>query len=311
MSLLSLFKNTMQKQDIPDDADSGEYRAKTEGDTKPPRGSGKRKSSGANSRVNAVDPVLPEKKRARRRLIGAIALVLAAVIGLPMLLDAEPKLIADDISIQIPSKDKSLSLPEKTDMEQALVSTAARSKTKLVDAEPAEEIIAPDAHTPLMQPENAVQLNTQPEKKGYDSGTEPLAASKLAVATAEKMSLKASPRAKEEVVGKVQNKAEVEDAARALAILDGKSPAKSVTSKADKTHTGYLVQVVALATQDKANALQNTLKAAGIKSYTQKVITVSGTVIRVRVGPFESKGEAEKMRAKLLKIGQSGSLILD
>ena len=32
-----------------------------------------------------IDPMLPEKKRARRRLIGASALVLAAVIGLPMI----------------------------------------------------------------------------------------------------------------------------------------------------------------------------------------------------------------------------------
>src|SRR5688572_25912301 len=52
------------------------------------------------------DPVLPEKKRARRRLVGAIALVLAAVIGLPMILDSEPKPLATDISIDIPSKDK-------------------------------------------------------------------------------------------------------------------------------------------------------------------------------------------------------------
>jgi DedD protein len=61
--------------------------------------------SGRNKRTEAVDPVLPEKKRARRRLIGAIALVLAAVIGLPMILDSEPKPLADDINIQIPSKD--------------------------------------------------------------------------------------------------------------------------------------------------------------------------------------------------------------
>jgi DedD protein len=53
-----------------------------------------------------IDPMLPEKKRARRRLIGASALVLAAVIGLPMIFDSEPKPLADDIAIQIPSRDK-------------------------------------------------------------------------------------------------------------------------------------------------------------------------------------------------------------
>jgi DedD protein len=54
-----------------------------------------------------VDPVLPEKQRARRRLVGAVALVLAAVIGLPMILDPEPKPLAHDIAIDIPSKEKS------------------------------------------------------------------------------------------------------------------------------------------------------------------------------------------------------------
>jgi DedD protein len=45
------------------------------------------------------------KKRARRRLIGAIALVLFVVIALPMVLDKEPKPLQNEISVQIPSQD--------------------------------------------------------------------------------------------------------------------------------------------------------------------------------------------------------------
>jgi DedD protein len=49
--------------------------------------------------------MLPEKQRARRRLIGATALVLAAIIGLPMIFDADPnKPLADDVETQIPDK---------------------------------------------------------------------------------------------------------------------------------------------------------------------------------------------------------------
>ena len=44
------------------------------------------------------------KRRARRRLIGAIALVLLAVILLPMIFDAEKKPLDHDISIQIPNQ---------------------------------------------------------------------------------------------------------------------------------------------------------------------------------------------------------------
>ena len=50
------------------------------------------------------DPMLPEKKRARRRLVGAVALALAAAVGLPMLLDSEPRPLGGDFAIQIPSK---------------------------------------------------------------------------------------------------------------------------------------------------------------------------------------------------------------
>jgi DedD protein len=52
-----------------------------------------------------LDPTLPEKQRARRRLIGAIALVLAAVVILPMVLDSHPKPATDGIAIEIPAHD--------------------------------------------------------------------------------------------------------------------------------------------------------------------------------------------------------------
>lgn len=51
-----------------------------------------------------LDPTLPEKQRARRRLVGAIAMVVAAVVVLPMVLDSHPKPVTDDISIDIPSR---------------------------------------------------------------------------------------------------------------------------------------------------------------------------------------------------------------
>ena len=58
-----------------------------------------RQGSAASRRPGAA-----RKKRARRRLVGAVALVLAAVVGLPMLLDSEPKPLADDIAIRFPRR---------------------------------------------------------------------------------------------------------------------------------------------------------------------------------------------------------------
>lgn len=48
------------------------------------------------------DEELQLKKRARRRLVGAIALVLLAIVFLPMILDSEPRPLNQDIAITIP-----------------------------------------------------------------------------------------------------------------------------------------------------------------------------------------------------------------
>lgn len=47
------------------------------------------------------------KRRGRRRLVGAVALVLAAVIVLPMVFDAEPKQDAPSVSVRIPGEGES------------------------------------------------------------------------------------------------------------------------------------------------------------------------------------------------------------
>jgi cell division septation protein DedD len=45
------------------------------------------------------------KRRGRRRLVGAVALVLAAVIVLPMVFDPEPRGTAPSVSVRIPGED--------------------------------------------------------------------------------------------------------------------------------------------------------------------------------------------------------------
>src|SRR6059058_4928002 len=89
--------------------DSGRFYSKDDDAAVGERARSKRAShagagAGASARRSANDPMLPEKKRARRRLVGAIALALAAAVGLPMLLDTGPKPLAGDIAIDIPSK---------------------------------------------------------------------------------------------------------------------------------------------------------------------------------------------------------------
>jgi DedD protein len=51
------------------------------------------------------DEELQLKRRARRRLVGAVVLVAASVLVLPMVLDTEPRPVSQNITIRIPSPD--------------------------------------------------------------------------------------------------------------------------------------------------------------------------------------------------------------
>ncbi|MFC7286986.1 SPOR domain-containing protein [Herminiimonas glaciei] len=252
---------------------------------KPARG----KRRQGNRREEPVDPVLPEKKRARRRLVGAIALVLAAVIGLPMILDSEPRQLPDDIDIQIPSKDTPAPAAQaKAGLVAKADTSAARNS---LSAE--EEIVEPEAPAPVAAPKETPKETVKAEPKPAEAEKKPAVAS----AKPEAAEPKATPHA--------PSVSKADDAARARAILEGKPVASATPHASGKV----VLQVAALASQDKVNELQKKLQAAGLKSYTQKVATESGERIRVRVGPFANEAEAEKARAKLTKIGLTGKSV--
>jgi DedD protein len=252
-----------------------------------------RKRRQATKRDEPVDPVLPEKKRARRRLVGAIALVLAAIIGLPMILDSEPKPLADDIAIQIPSKDTAAPIaPSKPAVTEKAPEQSAPAAQTLSPNEEVIEPATPTANAPMKEtpaakaPTTAASAHETPKAPHTDVVKNDTSESKTSSVSA------SSKKA---------------DDARARAILEGKTSAADATPA--KTSGKVALQVAALATQEKVSELQKKLHSAGFKSYTQKVATASGDRIRVRVGPFASDAEAEKARAKLTKIGLTGKLV--
>lgn len=94
------------------------------------------------------DEELQLKKRARRRLVGAIVVVTAVVVVLPMVLDTDPKPVNQDISIRIPSTDSeaftSKVVPVAPPPEAKPVAKAAEpakapqpAKAKVADSKPA------------------------------------------------------------------------------------------------------------------------------------------------------------------------------
>lgn len=283
MGLFS-FLNKNKQETTADD--SGHY-SRAEDDAVAAQARSKRASSAGEGAARrgkakaAADPVLPEKKRARRRLVGAIALALGVAIGLPMVLDSEPKPLASDIDIRIPSKDKGAPA-----VSAAPVAPAASLSP--------HETIVPAAATPHDVAEVRTGSGKQPEVKIADKPAVKVPELKVAAKPADKPAEKPADKPA------VKPAVAAPDAARALAILEGK-PAEPANQK-------FVVQVTALASQAKVDEVREKLTEAGIKSYTQKVPTRTGELIRVRVGPL-SREEAEKVRAKLSAIGMSGSMV--
>lgn len=96
------------------------------------------------------DEELQLKKRARRRLVGAVALVLLIVVFLPMILDSEPKPLNQDIAITIPPIPKPESIQQNP--APAISSTHAPPSPPRVAGMPAP------APAPAVQPEPAPDL---------------------------------------------------------------------------------------------------------------------------------------------------------
>ncbi len=66
----------------------------------------RRRAGGTDDGV--ADPALPQKKRARHRLIGAVALCLLAAVVVPLLLESEPSRPSSDVPLVIPSRETPL-----------------------------------------------------------------------------------------------------------------------------------------------------------------------------------------------------------
>ena len=150
MGLFSILNKNKQEATA---QDSGYYRADDD-EAVAAKARSKRASSagegaprrGSKSRATD-DPVLPEKKRARRRLVGAIALALAVAVGLPMILDSEPKPLASDIAIQIPSKDKAAPLPAPAEPKPVSAAESLDQKEQIVEPPKTVVTAAPEVKT--------------------------------------------------------------------------------------------------------------------------------------------------------------------
>ena len=270
----------------------------------PPVKARRTRRSESSEAQEPLDPALPEKRRARRRLIGATALVLAAIIGLPMIFDSEPKPFSDEIAIQIPARDAPAtrqSAPSLPPLELSPPTNRVVEKPSAPIA-PAAPVAVPKIDTPAPVVKNNVAEPVQAEKEvKKEVAPKESSKEKTKEITKEKASDKTNDKASDKSKDKSKDKASNKtDSAK-------QSDSKNTKSNRDLP-IRYVLQVAAVENKAKADDMQEKLKKAGIKSYSQKISTKAGDRIRIRVGPFVNKEEAEKMRTRLRKLGLNGSL---
>lgn len=223
------------------------------------------------------DEELQLRKRARRRLVGAIALVTVVAVFLPMVLDHEPKPVSQDVNIKIPSPDAGVFTSKIVPVAPGK-SAPAKSESPAVPPatpEPAKAEAPRVAAAPAPSP---VAEQTPP---AYDTeAAPPKKAASAKAATPPKAAEKPAP-----------------------------APDKPKSSDKAKENGSYVVQVAALNDPDKARQMRDQIAGSGLKAYTEVVPTAKGNVTRVRAGPFTSKPDAEKARDKLKALGLAGNVV--
>lgn len=234
---------------------------------------GEAKSPAADSAVerrSGEDPTAALRVRARQRLIGAAALLLTVVVVVPMLLDPGPRPVSDAIPIDIPS--------EKAPF------------TPRLALPPLPE----PAVVPVPPPDVAAPALQSPKAGAADS----------------------SPRSGDQAAATLPSQSESGKPVPATRTADlptadkGAAAKPDADSKAAAAKAGrFMVQAAALGSEQAAREMTERLRKAGLASFTERVDAKDGTRYRVRLGPFTTRDEAERVRARLRALGINANLV--
>lgn len=257
-------------------------------------------STGSSSAPPAPQTIEVVRRRARHRLIGAAVLVMLGVLGFPMLFDTEPRPVAGDIPIEIPARGTTPALSEGVVVGSEPVTEPAgsiESEAPVSSSVAAGESL--DASEEVMEAPGKPNADTAAKAAPRSDKATP-AASTTAVAKegsgqdAAKEAARVAAREKEAQEKESASKTAAAESARAKALLENKAPAGGER---------LVVQVGAFAEAQSARATRLKLERAGFKTYTHVAETSAGKLIRVRVGPFSTRSEADRAAAKVKALG--------
>lgn len=263
-----------------------------------------KKPRGGKGAAASTESVEVMRRRARHRLIGSVVLVLAAVIGFPLVFDTKPRPVSGDIAIEIPARDTTAALPPAAAGQAG--SGLDEGEEEIVAQAPEPEVAAPapapePAPAPVPSPAPAAPPPApapQPPRPAPAPAAPapPPAAARPPAAATPAPAPAAAPRPS--------------DADRARALLEGRSPSASARAPAAaEASQRFVVQVGAFADANKALEVRQRIERGGFKTYTQVAQTADGPRTRVRVGPFSSRGEAEQAAGKVKALGLPTSVL--
>jgi DedD protein len=250
----------------------------------------------------AQDPTLPQKKRARRRVVGAAVLCLGLAVGLPFVFDAEPKKstqsaeqVPINVTVAKPAANPTLPAPTSS----APNAAGTDSSVAIPMASPVPPVVA---IPPPVEPDVPKQtpIETKAEVKA-DGKTEAKPALKPGTATPP------IPSTVTELIAQGDKKKLEKQKADAAAKAAKSAP--DTASAATPAKGKYLVQIGAFGSATGAEEQSKRATALGLKAFTEEISTNAGKRIRVRVGPFANKEQADKARDALKAGGIDSALI--
>ena len=229
------------------------------------------------------------KKRARRRLVGAVTCASVVAVVLPMLMDHQPRQVVDEVEIRIPGQDDKPFAPKfaTTSVDKAAPQvTEPPADSKPAEGGPSEAATPtvtvvespkekPDEKAAAKEPEKPAKVPPKPEKTEEKAAEKPASSDSSA------------------------------EARRAAAILAGQSAPPSMGSAPAKAGD-FVILIGAFANENNVKTLRSKLSEKGVKTYVEALDSPGGRKTRVRAGPFESREAAEKALEKMMQIGVSG-----
>ncbi len=173
MGLLSLFSFRKGKDAAPERARRARGDAGAAGTRAGSRDTRRGADRGADDYADdMLDPEFPQKQRARRRLIGALVMTVAAVIVLPIVFETEPRPAADQIAVRLSGgqgeaqarPEPRKAAPLAPQQQSRLDAQALDAGEELVSAPAARGVDKP-AEKPAERTETVAKADPRPESK--------------------------------------------------------------------------------------------------------------------------------------------------